>query len=111
MAYTKKISGPQFAFDCIQKELDIVGSGLTFATYDEMVEWQKEHRNWFQEYEFKTLEQFLEWRNYFAEHFYDWKPKRITRREMRDCFNYFNLQYGLKYGFDYNDIPKDYNKW
>lgn len=111
MAYTKKISGIQFAFDCIQKELDIVGSGLHFTDYDAMVEWQKEHKEWFTEYEFKTLDQYLEWRTYFAEHFYDWRPKRVTRREMRDTFNYFNLQYGLKYGFSIDELPNDRTKW
>ena len=107
MAYKKKISGDQFLLDVIQKELDIVGAGVHFDSAEELIEWGKQHPTWYKDYEFKTIEQFYEWREYFYEHFYEWKPKRVKKSEMEEHFRWFNFQYGLKYGFDYKLIKYD----
>jgi len=107
MAYVKKISGKQFTFDVITKELDIVGSGLHFNDYEELFEWAKKHPKWFTEYEFKTKEQFYEWKKYFYDHFYDWQPKRVKKNELDREFAWFNLDYGLKYGFDYEELYEE----
>lgn len=104
MAYVKKISGEQFLFDVIQKELDIVGSGLKFKDMDELIGWTKEHPEWYTDYEFTNKEQFYEWRQYFYDHFYDWQPKRVKKNQMEREFQWINLQYGLKYGFDYREL-------
>lgn len=109
MAYVKKISGSQFLFDIIQKELDIVGSGLKFKDFNEFVEWarQPEHDHWFSDYEFANKEQFYEWKRYFYDHFYDWQPKRVKKKQLDREFAWVNLQYGLKYGFDYRELYED----
>lgn len=104
MAYVKKISGEQFIFDVIMKELEIVGSGLSFKNPKELEEWKKEHPKWFTEYEFSTKEQYYEWRDYFYSHFYDWQPKRVKKKEMEREFRWCNLCWGLKYGFDYEEL-------
>jgi hypothetical protein len=107
MAYKKKISDAQFLLDIIQKELDIVEAGVHFENIGELNAWGKEHPTWYKDYEFKTLEQFYEWREYFYEHFYDWQPKRTKKSAMKEYFRWYNLQYGLKYGFDYRLIKYD----
>ena len=50
---------------------------------------------------FATPEQWKQWKQYFMEHFYDWQPKRVPKREVEREFSWFNLSYGLKYDFDY----------
>ena len=95
--------------DVIQKELDIVGAGIKFNSIEELSAWSKEHPQWYTEYEFATKEQFLEWREYFYNHFYDWQPKRVNAKQREDEFRWFNMQYGLKYGFDYHELYTDDN--
>lgn len=98
--YKKKISGEQFALDCINKEFEIIGSDLHWDTFHELCEWSKEHRHWYSDNEFSTREQYDQWKAYFMEHFYDWQPKRVNKVQAEREFSWFNLQYGLKYGFD-----------
>lgn len=106
MFYVKKISDAQFLFDIIQKELDIVGSGLKFNDLDEFTEWTKEpgHENWYIDYEFANKEQYYEWKQYFYDHFYDWQPKRINKKQLDDEFAWCDLCYGLKCDFDFKEI-------
>lgn len=110
MARVKKISGEQFAFDMIRKELDIIGSGLHFANPDELREWAEINSRWFADYKFSTVEQYLEWRDYFAEHYYDMEPKRVSKNQMKRDFAWFNLNYGLAYDFDLAEL-KDHDIW
>lgn len=100
MAYVKKISGEQFALDCINKQWEIIGEPLHFDTWEDLVSYGKEHPKWFSESEYKTPEQFQQWKDYFFEHFYDWKPKHFSKRAIKREFLWFNLMYGLKYGYD-----------
>lgn len=107
--YKKKISGEQFALDCIKKEFEIIGKPKDWSTFKELCEWSKleENRKWFSDNEFETPEQYYEWKKYFMEHFYDWQPKRVSKAQAEREFSWFNLQYGLKYSFDYQLLYND----
>lgn len=100
MAYVKKISDKQFALDVINKEFEIANSGLHFDTFEELSDYTKENIHWYQEFEFKTPEEYQQWKDYFFEHFYDWKPKYYSKKVIEQEFAWFNLCYGLKYGYD-----------
>ena len=104
MAYVKKISDTQFALDCINKQYEIIKSDIHFNTWEELVEYGKEHPTWYSDSEYTTLAQYIEWERYFLEHFYDWQPKRVSLDQARREFSYFNLMYGLKYGFNIDEI-------
>lgn len=107
--YKKKISGEQFALDCINKEFEIIGSNNHWDTFKELCDWakQEENKKWYSDNEFSTVEQYQEWKQYFMDHFYDWQPRRVSKKEAEREFSWFNLQYGLKYGFDYNLLHND----
>ena len=106
--YKKKISDEQFALDCINKEFEIIGSTNHWNTFKELCEWSKleENEKWFTDNVFATLEQFKEWKQYFMDHFYDWQPKRVSKRTAENEFAWFNLSYGFKYDFDYELLYK-----
>jgi len=105
----KKISADQFALDCINKEFEIIGSPLHWETFEELCAWskQKENKDWYSNNSFATVEQYKEWKNYFMEHFYDWKPKGVSKAEAERQFSWFNLQYGLRYDFDFTLLYHD----
>lgn len=100
MAYVKKINTDQFILDCINKQYEIIHSDIHFNTFDDLLDYAQNHPKWFNESEYKTPEQFKKWKDYFFEHFYDWKPKRYSKRIVENEFSWFNLQYGLKSGYD-----------
>lgn len=98
MAYVKKISDEQFLLDCINKEFEIIGSTNHWDTFSELCEWtkQEENREWYTNNAFSTSEQWKQWKQYFMEHFYDWKPKRYSKHYIENrVFPWFNLQYGF----------------
>ena len=104
MAYVKKLTDEEFLEMVIDKELEI--GGAPFRYKDIMAKPIEERKTWrwFQEYMFDTLEQFLEWRQFFYDHFYDWQPKSVSKARMKREFQWWNLQWGLKYNFDYQTI-------
>ena len=101
--YKKKISGEQFTLDCINKEFEIIGSTNHWDTLEELCRWtkQEENKEWYTDNVFATPEQWKQWKQYFMEHFYDWQPKRVSKRVAENQFAWFNFNYGLKYDFDY----------
>lgn len=107
--YKKKISAEQFTLDCINKEFEIIGSTNRWNTFEELCEWSKleENKHWYSHNVFSTPEQFKQWKQYFMEHFYDWQPKRVSKRTAENEFSWFNLSYGLKYDFDYKLLYDD----
>lgn len=109
MARVKKISETQFVLDCINKEFEIIGSDLHWDTYEELVEWSKleENKYWYFNDSFATPEQWKQWRQYYMKHFYDWQPKRVSKRVAEQAFSWFSLSYGLKYDFDYKLLYDD----
>ena len=111
MIHKKKISSDQFLEDIINKELSIVGAEVTFKDLVEdsslPIEDQK-YQNWFNIFQFQTPQQFLEWKEYVLEHFYDWQPKYLyNKRRLQEEFSWINLQYGLSLAFPYQDIYEE----
>lgn len=109
MARVRKIDDYQFALDCINKEFEIIGSGLHFKTFPALVEYAKEHKKWYSDNAFISKEQYLEWKDYFFTHFYDWKPKRYGKKEIEREFSWFNLQYGFRCDFDTRELYETSN--
>ena len=109
MARVTKISDKQFVLDCINKEFEIIGSNLHWDTFEELSAWSKleENKQWYSDHSFTSEDQYLQWKNYYLEHFYDWKPKRIPRREAERAFSWFSLEYGFAYDFE----PKPTGKY
>lgn len=98
MARVSKISDEQFVLDCINKEFEIVGSDLHWNTFEELSAWAKlpENEKWFNQYEFATEEQYNQWKDYYVQHFYDWKPKYTSKTAVeKRYFPWFSLQYGF----------------
>lgn len=98
MAWVKKISDTQFVLDCVNKEFEIIGSNLHWDTFEELSKWSKlpENKEWFSQYEFENEDQYNQWKNYYLNHFYDWKPKYISKRAIEtNYFPWFSLQYGF----------------
>lgn len=104
MAYTKKLTDDAFLALIINKELEIVGSNLTYEKIKE--DYKKPineqlYSHWYWDNKFKTYEQFLEWKRFYEDIFYKWKPKRYNKRRMEEIFAYLNLMYGLAYDFEF----------
>ena len=100
MAYVKKISNKQFLLDCINKEHEIAGSKLHWDNFDDLEKYVNTHDFWYNDYSFTTAEQYKEMKEYFLEHFYDWKPKRYSIEDAKKEFSWFMFMYGLRYDFD-----------
>jgi hypothetical protein len=93
-----KISDEQFVLDMINKEFEIIGSSLHWDTFEELSQWSKlpENENWFSQYEFANEDQYNQWKSYYMEHFYDWKPKHYSKTYVeKHCFPWFSLEYGF----------------
>lgn len=108
MSKNKKISQEEFIKLVINKELEIANANIT---YDDIINDAKKPleeqtlKHWYTDNSFKTVEQYLEWKQFFFNHFSDWQPKRnSTKTKIAKEFSWFNLLYGLKYDFDYNLI-------
>lgn len=98
----KKISTEQFLEMMINKELEIVNAPIRYS--DLIGEKKHYYTHWYTDFAFDTIDQYKEWENYYYEHFYDHYPKRI--KDIHRHFSWFNLQYGLRYGFPYDDLKK-----
>lgn len=106
MAYKKKLTDNEFVELVINKELEIAGADMRYADIVKLTKDEQQKMQWWTKYTFKTLEQFLEWRQFFYDHFYDWQPKSVKKSVMEREFQWWNLQWGLKYDFDYEEIAK-----
>lgn len=103
----KKISDKQFIFDVVKKGFEIAGAPINWSSWDELVEYSKEHKQWYTEAVFTTVKQYNQWKSYFYEHFYDWKPKRYSKKSIQREFSWFSLMYGPKFEFDISEIKYD----
>lgn len=98
MARVHKISEKQFVLDCVNKEFEIIGSNLHWDTFEELAAWSMlpENKEWFSQYEFASEDQYNQWKEYYMEHFYDWKPKHYSKKYVEHhCFPWFSLSYGF----------------
>ena len=107
---TKKLTDKEFVELIIDKELEIAGADVRFKDLKSMTKEQEEEYKFFNRFSFNNLEEFLEWRQFFYDHFYEWQPKRVNKKEMEREFSWFNLQWGLKLNFPYNQIIEHDNK-
>lgn len=105
MANVKKLTDKEFVELIINKELEIAGADIRYKDIVALSKEEQDKERFFDKYSFKTEEQFNEWRDFFYEHFYDWQPKRITKRQMENEFSWFNLDWGLTCDFDREIIP------
>jgi hypothetical protein len=96
--YVKKLTDTEFVKMIVDKELEIVGAPIR---YNDLINNKDKYPHWFQDY-FFNVEQYIEWKQFFYDHFYDWKPKRI--KDIDKHFSWFALQYGLKYDFSYEEL-------
>lgn len=107
MSYQKKISSEQFVLDCINKQFDLTYPCIYFDTFEELAAYAEEHPMWFSEHKFQTPEQYLKFKRYFEKHFYDWQPKRVSKRRMKENFTWFYVMYGFGLDFEYNLIKDE----
>lgn len=103
--YVKKISIDEFIKLIVDKELEIANAPIR---YDDIIANQDKYPHWYQDYSFDTIEQYLEWKKFYYDHFYDWKPKRI--KNIDRYFSWHALAYGLKYNFPYEELNNHDNK-
>lgn len=107
MANVKKLTDDEFVELIIDKELEIANADIRAKDIKALSKEEQDKLKWWEKYEFKTVEEFLEWRNFFYDHFYDWQPKRVGKYDMKREFSWFNLCWGLQCTFDTNLIPRD----
>ena len=112
MAYVKKITTDQFIRDVIDFELKPYGINFEYILnlpkkpeneddIDPNVEYQDK---WYVRYKFNNFNEFNEFRKYFYEHWKDYAPKRKwTKDILYREFEWFNLQYGLDTGYDFDE--------
>jgi len=115
MANVKKLSVDQFYKDVINFMLKKHG-----VDYDYIINLPKEPQNkeeidpnveyqdkWYTRYTFATYEEYDAYRQYFYEHFKLWQPQyRWKRYYVDNCFAWFDLEFGLKIDFDFDELIK-----
>ena len=95
MAKFDKITEDQYILDCINKEHEIVGSGIHFADIDEMKEYINNTPGWHDKYNF-TPEQYQEWKAYACNHYRMIKGKTYASKSyIERSFPWFSLKYGF----------------
>jgi len=107
MGRVKKLTDEEFVELIINKELEIAGADIRYKDIVALPKEEQEQLKWYDKYSFKTVDEYLEWRNFFYEQFYNWQPKSVSKSVMKKEFAWFGLQWGLHYDFDYKLIPKD----
>ena len=105
----KKLTDTEFVELIINKELELAGADVRFKDLQAMTDEQQKEYEFFDKFSFKTLEDFLEWRQFFFDHFYDWQPKRTPKSAMKREFAWWNLQWGLRCDFPYEQIREHDN--
>ena len=114
MAFTKKLTDEEFIRNIINKQLEPYK-----LTYDDLKNLPHKPNNsdkddktvyyedWFQKCEFKSFDEFISWKKYYYEQYKLWQPKRKWRRhDVERCFDWHNLSFGLKYGYDFDEHRK-----
>lgn len=100
------MTAEEFIIAIVDKELKLVNADISAC---DVLYNNTQYPRWFNTYSFKTVEQFVEWRSYCYQLMRQYKP-RYSKRQRYDLFNWINLEYGLKYDFDFKLIPK-YEKY
>jgi hypothetical protein len=112
MAYIKKISGNQFSKDVINfmlKKYNVTYDDIKnlpnrpddVSIGDDSVAYSD---NWFRFYVFDNFEEYIAYKEYFYVHYKEYAPKRNwKRRHVDDTFNGFDMMYGLKVNYDFDE--------
>lgn len=104
--YVKKLTDEEFVELIIDKELEIANADIRFKDIKKMSSDEQNEFRFYQRYTFKTLEEFDEWKQFFYNHYYDWQPKNVSKSQIERDFQWFNLQWGLKYDFPIDELDK-----
>ena len=109
MANKKKLTDIEFIELIINKELEIADAPIRFKDIVEdhkKPDGERKLDDWFSDYSFKTPEEYYQWKEFFLEHFYDWKPLRYLKKYVEEQFSWISLQYGLKFDFEYEELDE-----
>ena len=106
---TKKLTDLEFLELVIDKELEIANADTRYKDIMSLPIEERKKFDFYNRYSFKTVEQFIEWRQFFYDHFYDWQPKYRSKASMKQEFSYWNLQWGLTCDFPVEQIT-EYDK-
>ena len=110
----KKISIDEFYYDCIDFMLKKFGIDHNYikslpkkpadGTEVPGVEYQD---GWYQRYTFDSFDEYAEFKRYFYRHWKDYQPKTRWKKHIIDeSFRWFNLLYGLRYNYDFDEHMK-----
>lgn len=102
--YKKKLTDKEFVELIVNKELEIANADIRYKDIISLSADEQEKLEFWSKYTFKTVEQFIEWKNFFFEHVYDWLPKRTSKSIIENEFGWFNLNWGLSCDFPYEQI-------
>lgn len=92
MSKVKKLTDKEFWVLVFNEAFRLVGAELDA---EEIFNKSKEAQgNWYEQYQF-TEEQHEEWKQFFYDHFYEWQPKRVSKRQMKDEFGWWDLSWGF----------------
>lgn len=100
MTRIKKLTDEEFVELMVNKAFEIIKEDIT---YSDLICDKEKYKNWFSDYSF-NIPQYLEWKKFFFDNFYKWKPKRI--KPIDSWFSAFSMQYGLKYDFSYKELEQ-----
>ena len=112
MAYVKKITAEQLIRDVIDFELKTNGIDYEYILNLPTQPKNKNEINpdieyqdgWYSRYKFNNFDEFNAFRQYFYEHWKDYASKRLWTKDIISReFEWFNLQFGLATGYDFDD--------
>lgn len=115
MAYVKKMTGEEFSYtiiDFMLKKYNIDHNYIKNLPkkpnnpddVDSNIEYQD---GWYQRYTFDSFEEYLAYKEFFYEKYKEFKPKsRWRKRDVEEYFHSFDLMYGLKLNYGYDEHSK-----
>jgi len=65
--------------------------------------------DWLRKYKFNTVEEYIKYKKYYFKLYPKTKAWKVNKHEIEQSFSWFDMQYGLMYDFDYNEI-REYEK-
>ena len=115
MAYVKKLTGEEFSYavvDFMLKKYNIDHNYIknlpTKPSNPDDIDPNTEYQDgWYQRYTFDSFEEYLAYKEFFYEKYKEFKPKhRWRKRDVEEYFHSFDLMYGLKWNYDYDEHRK-----
>ena len=115
MAYVKKITGEEFSYavvDFMLKKYNIDHNYIKNLpqkpTNPDDINPNVEYQDgWYQRYTFDSFDEYLAYKEFFYEKYKEFKPKkRWRKRDVEEYFHSFDLMYGLKWNYSYEEHRK-----